>query len=132
MNLSHCYPCPTKFSSWDLRIGSITSSGTSLQNGNPTNHSGTFKGEIVMPLCSDFRHQVNFLHQLPSGIILFDFGQYLTVLWKIVVSEAATALYICWLDPEFCKGTSVHSLTSLVSHYVYMYSPQSLYISNHT
>jgi hypothetical protein len=31
-----------------------------------------------------------------------------------------------------CKGTSVYSLTSPVSHYVYMYSPQSLYISDHT
>jgi hypothetical protein len=31
-----------------------------------------------------------------------------------------------------CKGTSVHSLTSPVSHYVYMYSPWSLYISDHT
>jgi hypothetical protein len=31
-----------------------------------------------------------------------------------------------------CKGTSVHSLTSPVSHYVYMYSPRSLYISDHT
>jgi hypothetical protein len=30
-----------------------------------------------------------------------------------------------------CKGTSIHSLTSLVSHYVYMYSQQSLYISDH-
>jgi hypothetical protein len=32
---------------------------------------------------------------------LFEFGQYLTVLWKIAVSEAATALYICQLDLEF-------------------------------
>jgi hypothetical protein len=31
-----------------------------------------------------------------------------------------------------CKGTSVHSLTSPVSHHVYMYSPQSLHISDHT
>jgi hypothetical protein len=31
-----------------------------------------------------------------------------------------------------CKGTSVHSLTSPASHYVYMYSPGSLYISDHT
>jgi hypothetical protein len=30
-----------------------------------------------------------------------------------------------------CKGTSVHSLTSPVSHYVYRYSPRSLYISDH-
>jgi hypothetical protein len=31
-----------------------------------------------------------------------------------------------------CKGTSVHSLTFPVSHHVYMYSPQSLYTSDHT
>jgi hypothetical protein len=31
-----------------------------------------------------------------------------------------------------CKGTSVHSLTSPVSHHVYMDSPQSLHISDHT
>jgi hypothetical protein len=48
-----------------------------------------------------FRCRVNFLRRLLSGIILFDFGQYSTVLWKIAVSEAATALYICRLDPEF-------------------------------
>jgi hypothetical protein len=30
-----------------------------------------------------------------------------------------------------CKGTSVHSLTSPASHYVYRYSPRSLYISDH-
>jgi hypothetical protein len=34
--------------------------------------------------------------------------------------------------PHVCKGTSVYSLTSPVSHYVYMYSPRSLYISDHT
>jgi hypothetical protein len=32
----------------------------------------------------------------------------------------------------WCKGTSVHSLTSPVSHYVYMYSPQFLYISDYS
>jgi hypothetical protein len=32
---------------------------------------------------------------------VFDFGQYSTVSWKIAVSEAATALYICQLYPEF-------------------------------
>jgi hypothetical protein len=45
-----------------------------------------------------FRYQVNFLCWLPSGIILFNFGQYSTVLWKIAVSEAATALYISEFD----------------------------------
>jgi hypothetical protein len=35
-------------------------------------------------------------------------------------------------EADICKGTSVHSLTSPVSHYVYMYSPWSLYISDHT
>jgi hypothetical protein len=30
-----------------------------------------------------------------------------------------------------CKGTSVHSLTSPVSNYVYMYSPRSPHISDH-
>jgi hypothetical protein len=35
------------------------------------------------------------------------------------------------IDINDCKGTSIHSLTSPVSHYVYMYSPRSLYISDH-
>jgi hypothetical protein len=34
-------------------------------------------------------------------------------------------------DECSCKGTSDHSLTSPVSHYVYMYSPRSLYMSDH-
>jgi hypothetical protein len=55
-----------------------------------------------------FRRRVNFFRQLPSGIILFDFGQYSTVLWKIAVSEAATALYICQLDPEFDEMDIAH------------------------
>jgi hypothetical protein len=32
---------------------------------------------------------------------------------------------------NICKGTSVHSLTSPVPNYVYMYSPRSPYISDH-
>jgi hypothetical protein len=40
-------------------------------------------------------------------------------------------LYLWPEKCEFCKGTSVHSLTSPVSNYVYMYSPRSPYISDH-
>jgi hypothetical protein len=46
--------------------------------------------------------------------------------WEVLAHHDATPLKGGW-----CKGTSVHSLTFPVSHYVYMYSPQSLYISDH-
>jgi hypothetical protein len=74
-----------------------------------------------------FRRRVNFLCGLPSGIILFDFGQYSTVLWKIAVSEAATALYGHYpLTPWLCPYDSwamysqrrimMHTCTSVLSY----------------
>jgi hypothetical protein len=46
--------------------------------------------------------------------------------------EFGSKVYVYTTDGGKCKGTYVHSLTSPVSHHVYMYSPQSLYISDHT
>jgi hypothetical protein len=46
-------------------------------------------------------------------------------------SEVGQGVVVVVVGEGSCKGTSVHSLTSPVSNYVYMYSPQSPYISDH-
>jgi hypothetical protein len=58
-------------------------------------------------------------------------------IFQDLITEGVVSVYLddilifTNLLEEHCKGTSVHSLTSPVSHYVYRYSPRSLYISDH-
>jgi hypothetical protein len=71
------------------------------------------------------------------GLLLATFQTMMNEIFQDLITEGIISIYLDDIliftnsFEEHCKGTSIHSLTSPVSNHVYMYSPWSLYISNH-
>jgi hypothetical protein len=68
-------------------------------NRDPRPSLWDLKRECRQPL--ELTSRIKHIRHLPSDLFYFDFGRSSAVPWKIAVSGAADALYVCRMDPTY-------------------------------